>query len=163
MSELGSPQSYFAGPTAYSPLIESAVTRMQQMTGQAPVVVGHSMGGLAVRSWWAQDREASRLHRLITLATPHQGTVMARFGHGAAARQMRRHSRWLAQLQPQETPAHAQRTLCFYSACDNIVIPGSAAILPGADNREVFGCSHVAIVDHADCFAAALRCVRESA
>jgi pimeloyl-ACP methyl ester carboxylesterase len=153
----------FASISTHGPLIESAVTCMQQMTGLAPVVVGHSMGGLAVRSWWAQDRETSRLHRLITLATPHQGTVLAQFGHGAAARQMRRHSQWLACLQAQETPAHTQRTLCFYSACDNVVIPARAAILPGADNREVFGCAHVAMVDHADCFAAALRCVRESA
>jgi triacylglycerol esterase/lipase EstA (alpha/beta hydrolase family) len=153
----------FASISAYGPLIEAAVTRMQQMTGLAPVVVGHSMGGLVVRAWWTQDREATRLHRLITLATPHQGTIAAQFGHGPAARQMQLRSQWLARLQLQETPAHAQRTLCFYSACDNIVIPGSSALLPGADNREVFGCAHVAMVDHEDCFAAALACVRESA
>ncbi len=152
----------FASIADYAPLIESAVSRMQQLTGLAPVVVAHSMGGLAVRAWWAEDRSAQRLHRLITLATPHRGSVMAQLGHGPSARQMRPHSPWLASLQTQETPEHARRTLCFYSACDNIVIPSGAAILPGAESREVLGCAHIAIVDHPDCFNATLGCVLAS-
>jgi pimeloyl-ACP methyl ester carboxylesterase len=152
----------FASISDYGPLIETAVTRMQQQTGMAPVVVGHSMGGLAAQAWWAQDRTASRLHRLITIATPHQGTAMATFGRGQATRQMRPHSDWLAGLRAQATPGHVRRTLCLYSACDNVVIPSRSAILPGADSQEVFGCAHVAIVDHPDCFEAALRCVRRS-
>jgi pimeloyl-ACP methyl ester carboxylesterase len=152
----------FASISDYSPLIEAAVASMQQRTGLPPVLVGHSMGGLAARAWWATDRSAQRLHRLITIATPHQGTRMAQLGHGLCARQMRPHSDWLAQLQAKQTPAHARRTLCFYSACDNVVIPSAAAILPGAQSREVFGCAHVAMVDHPACFAAALNCLGES-
>jgi triacylglycerol esterase/lipase EstA (alpha/beta hydrolase family) len=152
----------FGSISDYSPLIEAAVATMHRQTGLPPVLVGHSMGGLAARAWRAEDPSAQRLHSLITIGTPHQGTVMARFGHGLAARQMRPHSAWLAQLQAQDTPAHARRTLCFYSACDNVVIPSTAAALPGADSREVVGCAHVAMVDHPDCFEAALRSVRES-
>lgn len=152
----------FASISEYGPLIEAAVSRMQQQTGMAPVVVGHSMGGLAARAWWVQDRSASRLHHLITIATPHLGTVMATFGRGQAARQMRPRSSWLAQLQAQETPEHVQRTLCLYSDCDNVVIPSRSAILPGAASQEVFGSAHVAMVDHPDCFEAALRCVQQS-
>jgi triacylglycerol esterase/lipase EstA (alpha/beta hydrolase family) len=153
----------FASISDYVPLIESAVADMHLRTGRAPVVVAHSMGGLAVRAWWAQTRAAPRLHRLITIATPHQGTVMARFGHGPGAQQMKPDSAWLAALQAQETLAHRQRTLCIYSACDNVVIPSNSAILPDADAHEVTGCAHLALVDHPACFEAALRSVCESA
>jgi triacylglycerol esterase/lipase EstA (alpha/beta hydrolase family) len=152
----------FASISDYGPLIESAVAEMRQRTGRSPVVVAHSMGGLAVRAWWAQDRSAQRLHRLITIATPHQGTVMARFGHGPGAKQMRPDSAWLAALKAQETPAHRQRTLCIFSACDNVVIPSTAAVLTGAETQAVAGCAHVALVDHPACIEAALRSVCES-
>jgi pimeloyl-ACP methyl ester carboxylesterase len=120
------------------------------------------MGGLAARIWWAQDPSAQRLHRLITVGSPHQGTWLATFGWGANARQMRPQSTWLARLRSQESRLHAQRTVCFYSDCDNLVVPGAAATLPGADNRRVTGAGHVAMVDHPAIFAAALQALRAS-
>jgi triacylglycerol lipase len=129
---------------------------------QASAVTRPQGGGTLLRAWWAPDRAALRLHRLITIATPHQGTAMARFGHGPGARQMLPNSAWLADLQAQATPAQRQRTLCIYSACDNIVIPSTSAILAGADTHEVTGCAHVALVDHPACFDAALRSICES-
>jgi triacylglycerol lipase len=56
------------------PCIEAAVQRLEATTGLAPVVVAHSMGGLAVRAWWVADGRAGRLHHVITLGTPHHGT-----------------------------------------------------------------------------------------
>ena len=35
----------------YAPAIEAAVRRVTEATGQAPLIVGHSMGGLAIRAW----------------------------------------------------------------------------------------------------------------
>jgi hypothetical protein len=71
-------------------------------------------------------------------------------------------SAWLARLRAQESAGHAQRTLCFYSDCDNLVFPGAAATLPGADSRQVQGVGHVAMVNHPDILAAALRAIQAS-
>ncbi len=150
----------FAAIDDHAPCIEAAVLALQRRTGLAPVMVGHSMGGLVARAWWAQDASGLRLHRLVTIGTPHHGTETAKFGWGPSARQMRPHSDWLQRLAAQETDAHSRHTLCFYSACDNMVIPSAAATLPGADNREVIGTGHVALLDHPDVFAAAIRCAR---
>jgi triacylglycerol esterase/lipase EstA (alpha/beta hydrolase family) len=120
------------------------------------------MGGLAARIWWAQDPSARRLHRLITIGSPHQGTWMAKFGWGTNARQMRPQSAWLVALRAQEGVEHAKKTLCFYSDCDNLIMPSAAATLPGADNRQVTGAGHVAMVDHPDVFAAALDAAQVS-
>lgn len=151
----------FAALNDYGALIESAVLAMQRQTGSAPVLVAHSMGGLAARAWWARCDSARSLHRLITIATPHHGTLMARLGSGPNARQMRPRSDWLRRLSAQESTAHADRTLCFYSDCDNMVMPCTVATLPGADNRKLTGWGHVAMVDHPDIFTAAMACLRE--
>ncbi|MBN8508515.1 MAG: alpha/beta fold hydrolase, partial [Burkholderiales bacterium] len=35
----------------YAPRIDAAVRRLEQATGRPPLLVGHSMGGLAIRAW----------------------------------------------------------------------------------------------------------------
>src|SRR5258708_2818056 len=71
-------------------------------TGEARVtVIAHSMGGLGARAY-LRTHGAGRVRKLITIATPHHGTVHARFGAGDNARQMSRGSRFLEELREQE-------------------------------------------------------------
>lgn len=130
----------------YAGIIEQAVQRLEGLTGQPPIVVAHSMGGLAVRHWWAQTDCTDRLHHLITLGSPHHGTRLARLGVAPNARQMRPANAWLGQLARRELPDMHARTTCFYSHCDNIVFPASSATLPGAANRHLTGVGHVSLV-----------------
>ena len=137
------------------PAIDHAVAALRRSTGRAPLVVAHSMGGLAVRAWLAAQPGAAaadaRVLHIITIATPHQGTWMARFGHTPNARQMRIGGAWLAELGSAEAPhqqARHSRVTCFYSHADNIVFPATTATLPGADNRHLPAVAHVAMVQH---------------
>ena len=59
--------------------IESAVRRVTSKTGRSPVVIAHSMGGLAVRSWLARQSADARVQRVFTMGSPHRGTWLARF------------------------------------------------------------------------------------
>jgi triacylglycerol lipase len=134
----------------YAPLIERAVQQLHAATGLAPVVVAHSMGGLALRRWWADHHTTpgpSRVHHAITIGTPHHGTWMARFAATPNARQMQQQSPWLLALQAREPAAHGQRFTCFYGNCDNIVCPPATATLAGADNRHLPGVAHVCMAD----------------
>lgn len=130
-----------------TPIVEAAMQRLEQCTGLAPVVVGHSMGGLVLRDWWRLHHGSNRIHHAITIATPHKGTWLARLGRAPSARQMRQHSVWLETLLSEEAATNAGRFTCFYSHCDNIVFPANCATLPGADNRHLVGVAHVAMVD----------------
>jgi triacylglycerol lipase len=130
----------------YPALIEAAVRRVEDATGEPPLIVAHSMGGLAVRAWFnAYDGDA-RVHSVVTIGSPHNGTWMARFGLVHNAREMRQGGDWLLALAQQEPAARRARFTCFYSHCDNIVLPASTATLPGADNRHVPGVAHVQLV-----------------
>ncbi len=127
----------------YSVTIDEAVQRLERATGMAPLIVAHSMGGLAVRHWWADGNNDQRVHHLVTLGTPHQGTWLARFAVTPNGRQMQQGSAWLRGLAAREPSDRAARFTCFYSHCDNIVFPPSTATLAGADNRHLPGVAHV--------------------
>jgi triacylglycerol esterase/lipase EstA (alpha/beta hydrolase family) len=131
----------------YAAVIDEAVRRVEQATGLPPVLVGHSMGGLAIRAWYA-TLGVGRVHRVVTIGTPHRGTWLARFAMTANAREMALGTDWQRALEALEPSAHFERFICFYSHCDNIVFPASTATLPGADNRHLRGIAHVHMIDH---------------
>ncbi|WP_372657743.1 esterase/lipase family protein [Hydrogenophaga sp.] len=134
----------------YVPLIEAAVQRAHALTGTPPVLICHSMGGLAARAWLARTPgAAARVRQVVTIGTPHYGTWLAQFSHLPNGRQMRIGGGWLRNLAAREagqahTPDYA-RFICWYSNADNIVFPASTATLPGADNRLLPGAAHVAL------------------
>ncbi len=137
----------------YIGILEQAMRRLEQATGMAPVIVAHSMGGLAVRRWWAEQGDEARVHHALTIGTPHRGTWLARFAMSRNARQMQHISDWLQTLAAREPAARAGRFTCFYSHCDNIVFPPATATLPGADNRHIAGVPHVHMADRPEPWA----------
>ncbi len=144
----------FGSIDAYVPIIEVAVQRVTLATGLAPVLVCHSMGGLAARAWLRAMSGDARVHHVVTIGSPHHGTWLARFSHLKNGRQMRRQGDWLLQLPPPVAPF-----TCWYSNCDNIVFPASTATLTGADNRLVLGVAHVGLAFHPDVMAHTLSLI----
>jgi len=142
----------------YRQTIADAMSRLEQATGLAPVIVAHSMGGLAARAWLATRPEA-RCHRLVTIASPHAGTRLGAHGRSANIVQMRLGSDWLAQLAARESAPSRERVTCFWSHCDNIVFPTRSATLAGADNRHLPVTPHVHMVEHPAVFEEVLRIV----
>ncbi|NKI95193.1 alpha/beta fold hydrolase [Rhizobacter sp. SG703] len=140
----------------YADIIEQAAARLEAATGRAPVLVGHSMGGLAIRAWAAAHGGEARAHRIITIGSPHRGTWLGRFSTTANGHQMRLASPWQRALGTRESATLPGRFICFYSHCDNIVFPASTATLPGADNRHVPGVAHVDLVNQPVVFDALL-------
>jgi triacylglycerol lipase len=141
----------------YVDIVDAAVRRIESTTGRAPVIVAHSMGGLATRAWMARHGGDGRVHRVVTIGTPHRGTYLGRFGMAPNTRQMRLSSAWQQGLQRREPPRRFERFTCFYGHCDNIVFPASTATLPGADNRHLAGIAHVHMAHHNAVFNEVLR------
>ncbi|PZQ66922.1 MAG: permease [Variovorax paradoxus] len=110
----------FGSIDRYVDTIEAAVQRVRGTTGQAPMLVCHSMGGLAARAWLREHGRSGAVHRIVTLGTPHAGTMAE-----------------------DTESARRVRFTCWYSNCDNIVFPTPTATLPGADNRPAHGLAHV--------------------
>lgn len=127
----------------YAPLIDQAVTQLCVQTGADQVVlVGHSMGGLAIRAW-LRAFGAARAAKIITLGTPHRGTQAPQWASTPNGAQMAWESDWLADLAQSETPATRQRMSLALTQHDNIVYPQCEQQLTGAQVTEFNGIGHL--------------------
>lgn len=132
----------------YAQTIDQAVCTVTRASGLPPLLVGHSMGGLAARAWLRTGAHAARIHHVVTIGAPHRGTWLGRFSRFSSGRQMALGSDWLRQL-AQDCARQPQPGLtCWYSNCDNVVFPSSSATLPAAQNRLVAGAAHVELAFH---------------
>lgn len=133
----------FASIEAYTPIVDEAVQRVTACTGQPPLLVCHSMGGLVARSWLRASGAAGRVAHVVTIGSPHRGTWMGRFSRRTQGRQMQLRSGWLDALASDEAGPHQPPFTCWYSNCDNVVFPASTATLPHGNNRFLAGRAHV--------------------
>lgn len=145
-----------AGIDDFAPQVAAAVERLcEAANSQRVIIVAHSMGGLVARAYVRQHGQ-SRIARVITLGTPHHGTVLANFGPGSNAAQMRRGSAWLGSLAAGEADLQRNLFCSIYSVHDNIVAPQNSSELPGARNLVFGAIGHVALGRHPEVVRCAL-------
>jgi triacylglycerol esterase/lipase EstA (alpha/beta hydrolase family) len=139
--------SAFASIEHFAGELEAEIDRIAAATGQPRVIlVCHSMGGLAARLYLCK-RGADHVARLVTIASPHNGTVHALLGTGENARQMQRQSAFLKALcAKEEGRGPACPVTSIYTPHDNLVAPQDTSILPWAKNIALPGLGHLDIL-----------------
>jgi triacylglycerol esterase/lipase EstA (alpha/beta hydrolase family) len=133
---------------AYAPVIESAVQSLMRHTGQSKVaLVGHSMGGLAIRAWM-RSNGTERVARVLTLGTPHAGTKLAKGTPTPNGKQMLWKSQWLTHLTAGESAATWSLIRIAITPQDNIVCPQRPQVLPGITPVVFEGIGHLQMCTH---------------
>ncbi len=125
------------------PLLNQRIEEICAATGSPQVtLICHSMGGLVARCYLARHGN-ERVARLITLATPHQGSDLSQIGFGQNSREMTSGSLWLQDMaaEPLSVPAISLR-----NAYDNYVMPQENQRLPGAQDIELPPVGHIAML-----------------
>ena len=145
----------YGGIDRFAPLIEARIRAIRAITGAAQViVVCHSMGGLAARAYLrhcALNRLDPGVAKVVTLGTPHHGTVLARIEWSPNGRQMVPGNAWLTALAAHEQGAQgapaawACPLVSIYSLDDNIVTPPRSSHLEGARNIVLEGIGHISL------------------
>ena len=130
----------YADIDSYAEGVARRIDDVLAATGASQVIlVGHSMGGLASRAYLRRHGMA-KVARLVTLGSPHRGSLLARLGLGPNARQMRVGSDWLEALDAPLPPA----SVSIYSRHDNYVYPQQAcSTLEGATTVAIGGVGHL--------------------
>jgi triacylglycerol esterase/lipase EstA (alpha/beta hydrolase family) len=126
--------------------LAARVDAILRATGTASVaIVGHSMGGIVARAYMRRYG-AAKLRSVMTLGAPHHGSVHARLFPGACLAQIRRGSGWLADLNRSEGSPPPVRFVSLWSWHDSMVAPQTSARFAGAENIEVKGIGHNALL-----------------
>ena len=124
------------------------------------VLIGHSMGGLVARAYLRRFGNR-RIERLITLGTPHHGSVLAYLFPGRSLAQLRPGNAWLAELNREEAlPAPAPIT-SIWSWHDSMVAPQASAALARAENVALVGVAHNALLMDRETRRCVLRAMGE--
>lgn len=133
----------FTSIDRYAPLVEHAVLELCRQTGSEKVaLIGHSMGGLAIRAWM-RAHGSDRVARVITLGTPHAGTQIAAHHPTANGKQMRWRSSWLQELAASESAATRSLMHIALTPQDNIVYPQREQVLEGVPVTVFDGLGHL--------------------
>jgi triacylglycerol lipase len=141
----------FGSIDEYPALIHAAIQELRGRSRQGKIVlVGHSMGGLAIRAY-LRDYGGAAIAKVITIGTPHQGTWAGQLGHGKNSKQMRlnteqRPNIWLNHLRSLETVPQDQMFEVMLSHHDNIVYPQAIQTLGQAPVHEFSGMGHVQMI-----------------
>ena len=123
-----------------------AVATLRHATGAPRVhLVGHSMGGILARCYLQRPDSAGTVAACVTLGAPHRGTRLAPFAISRHGRNLGPASPLLARLNRSELPAGVHFT-AIASRHDNIIVPAQSACLEGADNVELDGIGHTALL-----------------
>ena len=140
-------QVLFASIEHFAGELHGEIERIASGCGRERVnLVCHSMGGLAARHY-LREHGAGRVAKLVTIASPHHGTMLATMGLGLNARQMHPGSDFLSALAATEAAAPpAVDATSIYSPHDNLVSPQATSRLPWARNVAIPGVGHVDIL-----------------
>jgi len=120
---------------------------LQRETHGAPVsIIAHSMGGLVARAA-LRLLPAECVGRIVTIASPHHGTRLARgFPWSPTMRQMSPDSAWLQALNAAQEGHLAAPLTSIYSLEDNLVVPPRSARLAGTPAHELRGFGHLGLL-----------------
>jgi Palmitoyl protein thioesterase len=146
----------------YSPLLTDVargaadlgahIERICEQTGHDRVhVVGHSLGGLIARYHVQRQGGDRRVESLVTLGTPHQGSVWAHVVPTPLIRQLRPGSPVLQELAEPATGCRTRMT-AVYSDLDQMVVPTTSGRCEhpdlGARNVLFRGVGHMSLPRH---------------
>lgn len=110
------------------------------------IIVGHSLGGLAARTWITRHGGAARAAKLVTLGSPHRGSMLAR-GLGARwALEVLCGSAWLEALARAEARAVRVPTTSIFSWHDEFIAPQDSSRLEGAHNIALKHLGHIELL-----------------
>jgi pimeloyl-ACP methyl ester carboxylesterase len=117
----------------------------QQCEGARVIIVAHSMGGLVARAL-LRNVGAGGISRIVTLGSPHHGTMFSRGLPWPATQQMSPESPWLGALNTAQEGNLAVPVVSIYSLDDNLVAPARSAQLRGAQSSEMRGVGHFGLL-----------------
>jgi len=123
----------------------SKIDRILAETGaQRVVVIAHSMGGLVMRAY-LRRHGGGKVARLVTVGTPHEGSVHAWMAAGTSLSQMRPGSPWLADLGAPEG-RDIPPIVSIWSWHDSMVAPQTSSQIAFGDNIVLGGVAHNALL-----------------
>lgn len=95
-------------------------------------LLGFSMGGLIARYYLQRLGGSKRVERLITVSSPHKGSVLAYFKTNRGGRHLRPNSSFINDLNGDKDWLQKHRFKSLHTPFDLMILPASSSVLDAA-------------------------------
>jgi triacylglycerol lipase len=112
------------------------------------------MGGLVARHYLQRLGGIGKVNRFITMATPHNGTHLARLGSLPGWVQMRPGSDFLRDLASDADVLRGVGFTSFYTPLDAVIVPATSSVMPQARNIRMWAATHPSFILERRCIRA---------
>lgn len=120
--------SWNTGIEAVTTHLDSSVKTLEtRYQGRKPILVGHSLGGLIIRNWLANEENQKRIHGAVTLGAPHRGSKMAALAVGALGKSLCPANPFFEDLARKEKAASIP-CVSLVSEADTMVLPQQSLV-----------------------------------
>lgn len=117
--------------------VKQQVKIIQEETNRSDLIlIGHSMGGLVASYFALNLAEKNTVSDVITIGSPLKGTIIANFAIGISAKEMRRNSDFIKNLNKKLL---MEENINFYhiaSQTDQLIRPYTSALLGNKEDRQ---------------------------
>ena len=142
---------------SFAPQVAAKIAQIVADTGATRVaIVCHSMGGLVARAY-LRRYGGGHVQRLITIGTPHAGSLHAWMMHGQSLADMRPRSEFLEAINASSDHLDGVPMVSLWSWHDSMVTPQTSSSVDWADNIVLSGIAHNALLNNREVW----RCVAE--
>lgn len=112
-----------------SALIEREIEPTEWLT-----LIGFSMGGIVARYYLQELGGCERAKRLITISSPHNGSMLANVAVGEGAKELRQNSDLLRRLNAREEMLLPLAPLSLWTPLDLMIVPARSSVWRIATN-----------------------------
>ena len=131
-------RGHFHPLSEYVTQVEKKAAQIERETGIFELILfGHSMGGVICSLYITKRAVCGKVTHLVTIASPLKGTVVALFGLGQNAREMRRGSSALRDLETDFNALEKTKVFHVLTQTDELVIPYTSGSLKGPKSRRL--------------------------
>lgn len=109
-------------------------------------LVGFSMGGIVGRYYLQRLGGLDRVQRLITISSPHKGTIAGFFSHRAGARQMQVRSALIQDLNQDIDRLARLNFTSIWTPLDALILPAWSSQVEPATDVQIPGMYHAGMV-----------------
>jgi triacylglycerol esterase/lipase EstA (alpha/beta hydrolase family) len=159
--------SYNSFKVDYDQIVERIEQKIGDIQAERPpgmraILIGHSLGGLAIRGWLSKSGNAGRALAVVTLGTPHKGSKVAGLGVGSLARSLMHRGRLIKKIEAEDKPPPCP-ALSLFTPVDNMVIPAENLHIdvPGWREKCMEPVSHVAMLYSSEAVEASVDFIQE--
>lgn len=143
--------------------VRERVERMRAATGASRVdLVAFSLGGIVSRYYLQRLGGASQVQRFVTISSPHAGTLMGYARWNQGARELRRGSAFLTDLNRDwSETAKRVRVTSVWTPLDLMIVPANSSELAGARNLTVPVALHPLMLVDNRCHVVVLEALKD--